>query len=350
MSKKQKVEQPLPQPTEELAVIPQPQPHPLELMRHAQSVADVCRDIVQKTAIIIRGKKYVQVEGWQSIAAAHGFVAGVSRVDRIETGWNAIGELRSVRNGTLIATAEGFVGDDEKWGAEYSCRAKAQTRAMSRVCRSAFAYILVLIDKELQVTPADEMDESPQRPTTTTFKQPDTGNVRAAGIKALRSWLSSKSIPESFLLELCHIGNLADGSEETIDDLKDGVITRLNSNKMRDAIVDRWTKKQSGKTEDKTEDKSEGKTNSTKKWKRPMQLDTGHPPDAFIGFAGYETWQDVVIHRGIHKGVKLGDVNSTLLQGLIARWKAQKSKDTGGYHKDEFALDAALTLAAEEIK
>jgi hypothetical protein len=35
----------------------------------------------------------------------------------------------------------------------------AQTRAISRVCRSAFAFVVVLIDSDLSTTPAEEIAE-----------------------------------------------------------------------------------------------------------------------------------------------------------------------------------------------
>jgi hypothetical protein len=58
----------------------------------------------------------------------------------------------------------------------------AQTRAISRVCRSAFAHVVVLIDKELSTTPAEEVpreeDEPPLSrpvsPAVAGFKKPRT--------------------------------------------------------------------------------------------------------------------------------------------------------------------------------
>lgn len=145
--------------------------NPADLMRQATDVAGVCRDIVSKTAIRIRGKKYVKVEGWESIATAYGCIAGARDVQITPEGYMAIGELRKISDGTLIATAEGFVGKDEyTWfGGEdpggkkysprpmYAIRAMAQTRAISRVCRSAFAHVVVLIDENLSTTPAEEV-------------------------------------------------------------------------------------------------------------------------------------------------------------------------------------------------
>jgi len=128
--------------------------------KQATDVAGVCKDIVQETAQKIGGRKYVRVEGWQAIATAHGCVASARDVERIEGGWRAIGEVRRMDNGNVIATAEGFLGEDEPvWAKrpEYAKRAMCQTRAISRACRSAFAHVVVLIGGGLETTPAEEV-------------------------------------------------------------------------------------------------------------------------------------------------------------------------------------------------
>lgn len=138
---------------------------PAQLMRRATDVASVSREIVLKTAVNIQGRRYVKVEGWQAIAVAHGYVASSRDVERVETGFKAIGEVRRISDGLVLSTAEGFVGDDEKtWGNrdEFARRAMCQTRAISRACRSAFAHVVVMIDSGLSTTPAEEM----------TFQQP----------------------------------------------------------------------------------------------------------------------------------------------------------------------------------
>lgn len=150
-------------------------------MRQATDVAGVCGEIVKKTAIRIQGKQYVKVEGWMAIATAYGCVAGATNVQQVLGGVAATGELRKISDGTLVATAEGFVGEDEPtwfggwrecrdkasptgWTKRdlpsrpmYAIRAMAQTRAISRVCRSAFAHVVVLIDTNLSTTPAEEI-------------------------------------------------------------------------------------------------------------------------------------------------------------------------------------------------
>jgi hypothetical protein len=159
----------------ELTVIP-----PGELVRQSTDIAGLCRDIVLKCSMEIQKRKYVKVEGWQSIATAHGCVASSKDVERIDGGYRAIGEVRRMNDGFVIASAEGFVGEDEVtwfggehevWNREsrkrekkalpkrpdYAIRAMAQTRAISRACRSAFAHVVVLMDAGLQTTPAEEV-------------------------------------------------------------------------------------------------------------------------------------------------------------------------------------------------
>ena len=142
----------------ELAVI-----NPTELMRVATDVAGVCKQVVTKTAVQIGHKKYIPVEGWQTIATAHGCILSSTNIKRIADGPAGIvatGEVRRISDGAILATAEGFVGDEEStWGVreEYAKRAMAQTRAMSRAARSAFAHVVVLMDAGLETTPAAEV-------------------------------------------------------------------------------------------------------------------------------------------------------------------------------------------------
>ncbi len=165
------------------ALVPMQQTN-AELYRASTDAADLCRQIVMSTAMEIQRRKYVKVEGWQAIAIAHGCTAGARDVERIDGGVRAIGEIRRMSDGALLAQAEGFVGEDEavwfggeaegwEWGQkrgekvkvikhypkrpDYAIRAMAQTRAISRACRSAFAHVVVMIDAGLSTTPAEEI-------------------------------------------------------------------------------------------------------------------------------------------------------------------------------------------------
>jgi hypothetical protein len=136
--------------------------HQVSHHRQATEVASVCKEIVTRTAQNIQGRKYVRVEGWQSVANAFGCVASAKDVERTETGYRAIGQVRRMDTGAVICEAEGFVGDDERtWSKrdEYAKRAMAQTRAISRACRSAFAFVVTMMDAGLETTPAEEVPQ-----------------------------------------------------------------------------------------------------------------------------------------------------------------------------------------------
>ena len=143
----------------------------IDAYRASTEAAEVCKGIVLASSSEIQGRKFVSVEGWQAIAIAHGCVAGSRDVERVDGGVRAIGEVRRMSDGQCIATAEGFVGEDEetwfggknKWGKvlpkrnDYAIRAMAQTRAISRACRSAFAHVVVMMNAGLATTPAEEV-------------------------------------------------------------------------------------------------------------------------------------------------------------------------------------------------
>ena len=143
--------------------------------RAATNAAGLCRELVVKTASKIQGKRYVQVEGWQAIANTFGCVASAKNVERVEGGFRATGQVIRLSDGTVIAEAEGFVGDDEKtWATRpvFARRAMAQTRAMSRACRSAFAFVVTLMDAGLETTPAEEMTHVDAESTPAPAKRP----------------------------------------------------------------------------------------------------------------------------------------------------------------------------------
>jgi hypothetical protein len=142
----------------------------VQAYRASTEAADLCKEIVLATSVTIQRRQYVPVEGWQAIAIAHGCAAASRDVQKVEGGIRAIGEVRRMSDGQLISTAEGFVGEDEAvWfggqidnksypkRAEYAIRAMAQTRAISRACRSAFAHVVVMMNKGLATTPAEEV-------------------------------------------------------------------------------------------------------------------------------------------------------------------------------------------------
>lgn len=156
----------------------------VEVYRASTDAASLCKDIVVASAMEIQKRKYVKVEGWQAIAIAHGCTGSARDVEVVPGGVRAIGEVRRMSDGAVIAEAEGFVGEDEPtwFGGEvekdewvngrktgkriksvlpkrpdYAIRAMAQTRAISRACRSAFAHVVVMMNAGLSTTPAEEV-------------------------------------------------------------------------------------------------------------------------------------------------------------------------------------------------
>ena len=169
-------------------------------IRQATDVAGACREIVKATAQRIGNRDYVRVEGWQSIAVAHGCVASARDVEKVEGGWRCIGEVRRMDTGQAISTAEGFLGDDEEMWAKrptYARRAMCQTRAISRACRSAFAHVVVLIDKNLSTTPAEEVPfggfEDAKQLNTDKYEEPSPAEVKEITAKLVSEKVTKDS-------------------------------------------------------------------------------------------------------------------------------------------------------------
>ncbi len=163
--------------------------NPNQLARYDEPMA------AERTAKPIQGRKYVAVEGWQAIAIAHGCTASARDVEAIEGGIRAIGEVRRMSDQALISSAEGFLGDDESMWAKrplFARRAMAQTRAISRACRSAFAHVVVMIDADLGTTPAEEMEAAvtPEKTNSkgeTYTKQPNWTNEQKTEAGKIRA-------------------------------------------------------------------------------------------------------------------------------------------------------------------
>lgn len=142
-------------------VLAQPQPNGLMLHKQATDVAGAVREFAIRRCVTIQGKKYPPVEVWQAVANAFGCVASSTGVEMVDGGIRAVGEVRRISDGKLLATGEGFVGDDEQTWAKrpmFARRAMAQTRSISRACRAAFAFVIPMIDAGLYTTPAEEME------------------------------------------------------------------------------------------------------------------------------------------------------------------------------------------------
>lgn len=200
----------------------------VEAYRASTDAASLCKEIVVATASTIQGRKFVSVEGWQAIAIAHGCTAGARDVEKVAGGVRAIGEIRRMSDGVVLSTAEGFVGEDEPtWyggqsrgktlpkRADYAIRAMAQTRAISRACRSAFAHVVVMMNAGLQTTPAEEVPEGgfeDHRDIAPAKSPPRNNGIGAIAyitkeqVAEIRKLAEAKGISSQ---QLCSVGNIA---------------------------------------------------------------------------------------------------------------------------------------------
>ena len=145
---------------------PTQQSSPQQVMAMVSSVARATKSLVGSAIISLQGKKYIKVEGWQAIAAAHGCTVTADTVTAQDDGAViATAFVRRLRDNATLGSAEGYVGMDEVWGKRpiYARRAMAQTRAISRACRNAFAHVVVAMNSEhatgFETTPAEEVPE-----------------------------------------------------------------------------------------------------------------------------------------------------------------------------------------------
>ncbi len=249
---------------------------PAELLRVATDVAHVCKEIVTTTAVNIQDRNYVKVEGWMAIATAHGCAAGATDVKQDEKGTSAVGEVRRMSDGVLLCRAEGFVGADEPtwYGGvmqtrngdktmpkrpDYAIRAMAQTRAISRACRSAFAHVVVMMNAGLSTTPAEEVphggfdNERPESPPA----------------KPAASTAKTVEVPRD-----------PDGAYQLPDGMK---------------------------------------------------------------------WQDVVVHWGKNRGVKLGTLEDSDIEWYLKKWQPKPYGNAKDISADDKLLLAAVNAWADEV-
>lgn len=136
---------------------------PKEQVIHATEIATVLSDVIekQKLYVNIQGKKYVKVEGWQTLGTFLGVIPREKSVHELDDGsFEAYVELVKFSDGLSISGASALCSIHEKrWGhAEaYARRSMAITRATGKAYRTGFAWIVTLAG--YQPTPAEEMFE-----------------------------------------------------------------------------------------------------------------------------------------------------------------------------------------------
>jgi hypothetical protein len=146
-------------------------PNPDEAVEYAASLAKALTPLIKEASSMIQGKPHVNIEGWQTLAAATGHTCEIewTRVADPEHfppkgkvyAWEARAIVRD-EHGNVVAAAESMADPNEgaPWGRQnYACRGMASTRAMSRALASRMRYVVKLAGFE--GTPAEEMPAAP---------------------------------------------------------------------------------------------------------------------------------------------------------------------------------------------
>ena len=143
------------------------QNQPLQSAQEASQIAGAALHLCDSNNIDLNGKLYLKIEAWTGIAGIAGSVPGIETVkDNVLGGVPGITARSSLKNasGKLLSEAEGFVGQDETFWASKPVSDRvnmAQTRAVGRVCRLVYSYIVQIMNKEygrrFEMTPAEEI-------------------------------------------------------------------------------------------------------------------------------------------------------------------------------------------------
>ena len=138
---------------------------PAQMMETAGAQAQALADIIDKQSMStnIRGKKHINIEGWQTLGAMVGVFAVIdwSRelvdLDGKNLGWEARAEARTA-DGNVVGAAEAECRRTEStWKSRdsYALRSMAQTRAMSKALRGPLGFIVHIAG--YSATPEEEM-------------------------------------------------------------------------------------------------------------------------------------------------------------------------------------------------
>jgi hypothetical protein len=180
-----------------LAVVEQQQPvhanlfhtdDPIKVLEKASVVAKALVHLSDKQGLIanVKGKKYPQVEAWQTMGAMLSLSTVTEWTKPIDGGWEARVVLHN-RHGQVIGAAEAqctkFEQSKGNW-ADYALRSMAQTRATSKAYRSNLAFVMVLAGYE--PTPAEEMDAI-HAPAQEQPLHPDPSAKRREEVKAFNA-------------------------------------------------------------------------------------------------------------------------------------------------------------------
>lgn len=117
----------------------------------------------KKLSTNIKGKDFVNVEGWQFAGAALGLMPIITETKDLSNEkvikYNATCEIRNISSGNVVAVGVALCTNAEptkKYFDEYAILSMAQTRAIGKAYRNLLAWLMKAAGFE--ATPAEEMD------------------------------------------------------------------------------------------------------------------------------------------------------------------------------------------------
>ena len=117
----------------------------------------------KKLSTNIKGKDFVNVEGWQFAGAALGLMPIITETKDLSNEkiikYSATCEIRNISNGNVVAVGVALCTNAEptkKYFDEYAILSMSQTRAIGKAYRNLLAWLMKAAGFE--ATPAEEMD------------------------------------------------------------------------------------------------------------------------------------------------------------------------------------------------
>jgi hypothetical protein len=171
---------------------------PVEQLAAAERFAAALKAKIEQNKLShrINGKDYLGIEALQMAATALGIVGVVTATQKLENGYSARAEARTLDGRTVGAGESGCSRDEPSWRgkADYAVQGMAETRALARALRGPVGSVVSLA--AFAVTAEEEMEpaETAQTPAPLPGWARPTSDVPAAS-RALTQLLQAAGVP-----------------------------------------------------------------------------------------------------------------------------------------------------------
>lgn len=136
-----------------------------DVIEKAAVISKQLADVIEKAKLYVKisGKKYVRVDGWETLGALLHCRSEITRVDDYKDGYKAFaviynqkGEVMSSGSAICTASEKNWKGRDE-----FAMYSMAQTRALGKAYRLGFSWIMNLAGYEPVAAEEIEKDTEP---------------------------------------------------------------------------------------------------------------------------------------------------------------------------------------------